>query len=190
MDPRTLSGFFIGYTETSKGYRFYCPSHSTRIVESRNTKFLENDMINGRDRFMDLILVQDHIKTQPSMSYDRFVIVHNTPKVSICVEQPIIEVPQVAENLPKDQQVQELPHNLEQTVEPQAPRGEDGPTLRRSTSERKSTIPTDHIVYLQETDIGAENDPKTFSQALSCKESDLWCNAMKDELDSMKSNEV
>ena len=41
-DPRTLSGFFIGYAEMSKGYRFYCPSHSTRIVESRNAKFLEN----------------------------------------------------------------------------------------------------------------------------------------------------
>ena len=45
-------------------------------------------------------------------------------------------------------------------------------------------------MYLQEIDIGSENDPETFSQALSCKESDLWYNAMKDELNSMKSNEV
>ena len=103
--PRTLSGFFIGYVETSKGYRFYCPFHSTRIVESRNTKFLENDMINRRDRFRDLIPIHDHIETQPSMSYDRLVIVHNNPQVPISVKQLIIEVPQVAENLPKDQQV-------------------------------------------------------------------------------------
>ena len=48
LDLRTLGGFFIGYAKTSKGYRFYCPSHSTRIVESRNAKFLENDMISGR----------------------------------------------------------------------------------------------------------------------------------------------
>ena len=130
LDPRTLSGFFIGYTKTSKGYRFYCSSHLTRIVESRNAKFLENDMISGRDRFGDLIPSHDHIETQPSTSYDRLVIVHNTPQVPISVEQPIIEVPQVAENLPEDQQIQELPHNLEQTVEPQAPHGEDGPTLR------------------------------------------------------------
>ena len=54
----------------------------------------------------------------------------------------------------------------------------------------KSAIPSDYIVYLQETDIGAENDPKTCTQALSCQDSDLWYNAMKDELDSMKSNEV
>ena len=45
-------------------------------------------------------------------------------------------------------------------------------------------------MYLQETDIGAENDPETLSQALNCKEFDLWYNVMKDELDSMKSNEV
>ena len=45
-------------------------------------------------------------------------------------------------------------------------------------------------MYLQEIDIGSENDLETFSQTLSCKESDLWHNAMKDELDSMKSNEV
>ena len=190
MDPRTLSGFFIGYVETSKGYRFYCPSHSTRILESRNAKFHENDMISGRDRFRDLIPIHDHIETQPSMSYDRLVIVHNTPQVPISVEQPIIEVPQAAKNLSKDQQVQELPHNLEQIVEPQAPQGEDGPTLKQSTRERKLAIPSDYIVYLQETDIGAKNDLETFSQALSCKESDLWYNAMKDELDSTKSNEV
>ena len=41
-------------------------------------------------------------------------------------------------------------------------------------------------MYLQETNIGAENDPKTCTQALSCKKSNLWYNAMKNELDSMK----
>ena len=49
LNLRTLIGFFIGYAETCKGYRFYCPSHSTRIVESRNAKFLEIAMISGRD---------------------------------------------------------------------------------------------------------------------------------------------
>ena len=50
-------------------------------------------MISGRDRLRDLIPIHDHIETQPSMSYDRLVIVHNTPQVLISVEQPIIEVP-------------------------------------------------------------------------------------------------
>ena len=93
FDLRTLSGFFISYAKTSKGYRFYCPSHSTRIVESRNTKFLENGMISGRNRFKDLIPIHDHIETQPFTSHDRLVIVHDIPQVPISVEQSIIEIP-------------------------------------------------------------------------------------------------
>ena len=47
-------------------------------------------------------------------------------------------------------------------------------------------------MYLQESDynIGAENDLETFSQAMSSKESNLWYDAMKDEIDSLSSNEV
>ena len=45
---------------------------------------------------------------------------------------------------------------------------------------------------MQESDsnIGAENDPKTFDQAMSYKESNLWYDAMKDEMNSMQSNGV
>ena len=47
-------------------------------------------------------------------------------------------------------------------------------------------------MYLQESNnnIGAKNDPEFFSQAMSCKESELWYDAMKEEMNSMKSNEV
>ena len=42
LDPRTTSEFFIGYAINSKGFRFYCPSNSSRIVESINAKFIED----------------------------------------------------------------------------------------------------------------------------------------------------
>jgi hypothetical protein len=38
----TTSGHFIGYAVNFKGFRFYCHSHNTRIVESINVKFLED----------------------------------------------------------------------------------------------------------------------------------------------------
>ena len=60
LDPRTITGYFIGYVERSKGYRFYCPSHNTKIVELRNAKFLENDLINGSDQFQDIVYEKDH----------------------------------------------------------------------------------------------------------------------------------
>ncbi|RVW91696.1 hypothetical protein CK203_024165 [Vitis vinifera] len=33
LDPKTISGFFVGYCIGSRGSRFYCPSHTTRIIE-------------------------------------------------------------------------------------------------------------------------------------------------------------
>ena len=47
-------------------------------------------------------------------------------------------------------------------------------------------------MYLQEShyNIRAENDLEMFLQAMSCKELDLWFNAMKNEISSMVSNGV
>ncbi|RVX02371.1 Retrovirus-related Pol polyprotein from transposon TNT 1-94 [Vitis vinifera] len=198
LDPRTISGYFIGYAEKSKGYRFYCPSHSTRIVESRNAKFLEYDLVSGSDQFRNIVSDIDHTESQPSTSSDRLFIVHNTPQVQTGVErtinevQPIIEVPQVVDNIPVDQVDQELPNTSEQQVEPHTSSEDIGATLRRSARTKRLAIPSDYVVYLQESDynIGAENDPESFSQAMSCKESELWYNAMKDEMSSMRCNDV
>ena len=65
-------------------------------------------------------------------------------------------------------------------------------TLRRSSRTRKPAIFSDYVVYLQESDmdIGVEDDPVTFSQAVSRNKSTLWYDAMKDELDSMANNQV
>ena len=114
LDLRTISGYFIGYVERSKGYRFYCPSHSTRIVESRNAKFLENDLISGSDLTRNIVSEKDHSESQPSTSSDRLVIVHSTPQVQTGVEQPIVEVPQAADDILVDQVVQEFPSTFEQ----------------------------------------------------------------------------
>jgi hypothetical protein len=47
LDSKTVSCHFIGYPERSKGYRFYCPDRHTKIVETRHTVFLEDNMIRG-----------------------------------------------------------------------------------------------------------------------------------------------
>ncbi|RVW93405.1 Retrovirus-related Pol polyprotein from transposon TNT 1-94 [Vitis vinifera] len=47
LDSRTISGYFIGYPDKSKGCKFYCPNHSVRIVETDNARFLENGEISG-----------------------------------------------------------------------------------------------------------------------------------------------
>ncbi|KAL6347679.1 hypothetical protein AAG906_026207 [Vitis piasezkii] len=65
-------------------------------------------------------------------------------------------------------------------------------TLRRSTIEKRHGISSDYVVYLQEydIDIGVEDDPITFSQAVGGSESTLWYNDMEDEMNSMANNQV
>ena len=174
----TISGYFIGYAKKSKWYRFYCPSHITRIVESKNAKFLENDLISGSDQSHNLVSMRD----QPSTSSERLVIIHNTPQVQTGVKKLIIEVPQAADNILVVEVVLEIPKIIEQLVKQHDPQENVDSKLRRSTRERKSVIPSDYVVCLQESNfnVGAENDPETFLKAISCKESDLWFNSMKD----------
>ena len=47
LDSRTISDYFIGYQEKSKGYRFYCLDHNSRILEMGNAKFIENGEVSG-----------------------------------------------------------------------------------------------------------------------------------------------
>ncbi|KAK9113689.1 hypothetical protein Syun_020486 [Stephania yunnanensis] len=204
LDPRTISGYFIGYAERSKGYRFYCPSHNTRIVESRNAKFLENDMISGRNHFQDNVPKRVHYDDIPSKSSsDHMYVIPSFAHVPLRIEEQRVQTPQVVDNPPRDQVVHEELEMVEQPIIHEVPQVNEqvdqhdlqenvDTTLRRSTRVKRSAIPSDFIVYLQELDynVGVESDPETFSQAMNCAESELWYDAMNDEMNSMSSNDV
>ena len=81
-----------------------------RFMESRNAKFLENDLISGSGQFQNTISERE----QPSTSNDRLVIVQNTPQVQTGVVQPITEDPQLIADDPTDQVVHEEPEMVEQ----------------------------------------------------------------------------
>ena len=166
LDFRTISGYFIGYLEKWKGYRFYCPNHSTRIVETGNARFIENCEINGSDK------------------------IHNVSIQEVRVEVPMpntdtIVVPQVAIQ-PNNSWEQQILHDEPAVVEPQAI------ALRRSQRDRKSAISDEYVVYLQESefDLGIDNDPVSIKQAMECDDSTKWLNAMKEKLKSMDQNQV
>ncbi|RDX93484.1 hypothetical protein CR513_24254, partial [Mucuna pruriens] len=101
LNPKIISGYFIGYTKQSQGHRFYPSTHNTRIVELRNAKFLENDLISRR-QFQDI----DHYEAQSSISSNRKIFIHIS-QVQTGVRHPTIKVPQVVENDLVDQIVDE-----------------------------------------------------------------------------------
>ena len=41
LDSQSISSYFIGYCEKSKGYKFYCPGRGTRIIESHRATFYD-----------------------------------------------------------------------------------------------------------------------------------------------------
>jgi hypothetical protein len=47
LDPKTVSCHFIGYSDKSKEFRFYCPDRYIKIVETKHTIFLEDEVIRG-----------------------------------------------------------------------------------------------------------------------------------------------
>lgn len=49
LDSRIVSGYFVSYPEKSKGFRFYSPNHNSRIIETENTRFIENDKARVRN---------------------------------------------------------------------------------------------------------------------------------------------
>ena len=44
LDPKTIGGFFVGYCIRSRGSRFYCPSHTTKIIESNRVVYFEDEV--------------------------------------------------------------------------------------------------------------------------------------------------
>ena len=47
IDSRTIRCYFIGYPSHSKGYKFYCSTRGTRVVEPQVAKFLELDVVDS-----------------------------------------------------------------------------------------------------------------------------------------------
>ena len=44
LDPKTINEYFMGYCVGSRGSRFYCKSHTTRVIESNQAIYFEDDI--------------------------------------------------------------------------------------------------------------------------------------------------
>jgi len=76
LDARTISGF-IGYPEKSKGYMFYCPTYSTRIVKTGNARFIENGETSGSEASRNVEIKEVRVQVPlTSTSTLRIVVPH------------------------------------------------------------------------------------------------------------------
>jgi len=63
---------------------FYCPSYNTRIVESRNVKFLVNDFISESE-----LIQNNHNEVQSSKSNETLIVIRD-PSVQERIRQLVI----------------------------------------------------------------------------------------------------
>ena len=59
LDPKTISGYFIGYCVGSRGFRFYCPPHTTRVIELDRAIYFEDD--TGTSQGPREIVFKEHL---------------------------------------------------------------------------------------------------------------------------------
>ncbi|CAL8075801.1 unnamed protein product [Prunus armeniaca] len=186
LDSKTVSCYFVGYPDRTKGYIFYCPNHTTRFVETQRAVFIEEEKeeTNKADfEFEEIIESKENAEAGNKEKGVTILTFDNLNKeISPAHEDlnnhqnPEVEIQQTAEvemqlNLPEQPQ----------TIE-----------LRRSQRTRRPALPNDYFVYLQESefDINAIEDPTTYKQAMESEKNQHWFAAMESELESMSKNGV
>ena len=179
LDSRTVSSYFVGYSERSRGYKFYDPA-SRSFFETGNAKFFEEVEFGGEDKVRDVVFEEEFI---------------SLPTVAL-EQNPQVPIPEtVQEAAPNNlDNIEILPNQVQQDIpEEQTQQPQEQVPLRRSTRERRNAIPDDYIVFLQEHEENMEileDDPINFSQAMNSSNSQKWINAMNEEIKSMKDNDV
>ena len=59
LNLKTTGGYFISYCVGSRCSRFYCPSHTTRVIESDRAIYFEDDI--GRSQGSREIVFKEHL---------------------------------------------------------------------------------------------------------------------------------
>ena len=205
LDSRTVSCNFVGYSERSRGYKFYNPTTRT-FFETGNARFFEEVEFGGEDKVSNVVFEEDSDNssqvdtTLPATteSQGEFFI-HNLDLNSQRFQEQArdnIEVPPAGQDqqvIPEDHQEVQAPFEHvqeEQQVQTQQPQVA---ATRKSSRQRKSAISDDYYVFLQEVEDTSEtskDDPITFEEATSGPDSQKWIKAIGDELQSMKDNGV
>lgn len=188
LDPKTISCYFIGYPERSKGYRFYCPDYTTRIIETGRAVFLEQ--VDASDKESDFVFEElGEVAIEPAQTNAPINVLQvnnqeDNEEIGMDWDYEL-EDQQRANPENEDEGNNMNPANNVQTQVAQV-------QVRRSQRNKRPAISQDYVVYLQEADfMGTDfEDPLTYKEAMQSSEADKWMDAMQSELGSMKDNGV
>ncbi|KAF7802760.1 putative RNA-directed DNA polymerase [Senna tora] len=137
-----------GYPSVSKGYRFYCPTHGSKIVEVMFAKFLEDDIVDSDFSHGASITLEDEQEITREIINVIIPIPLGRERAEPQVDE-IIQDEQVHDNVVENPTCDETEILVEeeQPIAPPPP-----PPVRRSDRVRRPAISNDYLIYLEEHD--------------------------------------
>ncbi|CAL8998293.1 unnamed protein product, partial [Prunus brigantina] len=185
LDSKTVTCYFVGYPDITKGYRFYYPNNTPRFMETQRAIFIEDECEQGTDENFDF----DEILEDEGFTGKENQIRETTVLPFTDSSDKQISPVHVERNLEENQITeaqQTAAENMQINQQEQQPNNSE---LRRSQRTKRPALSNDYYVYLQESehDINTTEDPVSFKQAMH---SEKWLEAMESELQSMSKNGV
>jgi len=85
LDSRTVSNYFIGYFERSRGYKFYDPKLKT-IFETGTATFFEDIEYGGKNKVRDFVLEEESVTIPELIHIVVFYKANSEPLQDIVIE--------------------------------------------------------------------------------------------------------
>ncbi|XP_069361062.1 uncharacterized protein [Maniola hyperantus] len=174
--PKSLELVFVGYFETTKGYRLLDPK-THKVYKSRDVVFFENskdiDTSKNEERVVEEVIIPLGNIEEPDVQD-----IPTIPEIPISSEEVI--------QMENDIETREEPGSgvIESNPETEMENVDEG--RRYPLRERTPTVFKDCILY--HTVAVARDEPLTIEEALSREDSHMWRAAIQEELKALKKN--
>lgn len=191
-DSKAEIGYFVGYSETTKGFRIYFP-HKNDVLIKREVTFLKSNSskqnlsntCQDNNNIIIPFMEKEEIDNKEHKDDEIIEKYHSFYEEN---EEDVTQLSELDEN--KEAQTKEIQNSEgEETIESEEEEeaAESPQVLKRSRRGREIKKP----LRLDDYDtnlLSIYQEPATLEEALDSEEKEEWKNAMKTELDTLKEN--
>lgn len=202
-DSKAEIGYFVGYSETTKGFRIYFP-HKNDVLVKREVTFIKGTFINvqkvcknRQDQNSKPSVTITDSETE-EMENDKQEIENDNKEVeeyhSFCEEEDRSQTPELEENLeipmegissPEEERIMsaedsEEEYSVDKAIEQEKPQE----VTRKGRVTKKPSWLSEYDTNL----LSIDTEPITLEDALNSEEKEEWEKAMNIELDTLKEN--
>ena len=176
LDNHSELGRFVGYPETTKGYKILLPSG--KVIVSADVVFVESDSFG--------LPVPARQETSDESDVD---IVDESPDSTGQADHPEEEEDE-AEPEPEEEEAEAAEEDDDPGPVPGPSSGSGAPSQSRYPARDRRQASEWWRIYPETAAAAVVDEPQTYEEALSSDHSDKWRQAMDDEIKSLHANQT